>query len=549
MGIETEYALVGLAPDGHPLPRGKIASRLLFLAQHVLCNLAAGGTDKGIFLANGARFYIDVGSHPEFCTPECTDPRDVVRYVSAGDRILERLAAQIERKSTGLEKLLLFRNNVDYSGSRTTWACHESYHMRPALQTLPDEWLIPHLVSRIIYAGSGGFDSRSPGLEFVVSPRAPHMVREITRSSTGDRGILDGKDESLAEHGSRRLHLLCGDSLCSHTASWLKLGTTALVVRLVEAGVKPGLKYPLRHALGALRVFSGDPFCRATVLLENGEEVTAVDIQRRILRAVERRLDIMPEWAPAVVAAWRDVLVRLADDPARLDATLDWRIKHALFVAHSKQRGIARGRWDLLSTIVGHLHSRYIQLDEPAAPFRETVLDRRGPLAGQVLGMLHTAGRHKVDLEEIEVFLDLRDQLFEIDSRFAQLGPDGIFNALDRTGVLDHAVAGMGDIDRATQKPPFRGRARARGDAIREVSRSGPCEVFCGWDCIMDFEKNKILDLSDPFEEHPSWRPFHTSGKGDTRLAGLPPVEMDESGTSIDVAGTIRRIMEGPRWR
>jgi proteasome accessory factor A len=549
MGIETEYALVGLAPDGSRLPRGKLASGLLFLAQRELCNLAAGGMDKGIFLANGARFYIDVGSHPEFCTPECTDPSDVVRYVSAGDRILERLAAQIERKNAGLEKLMLFRNNVDYSGSRTTWACHESYHMRPALHTLPDEWLIPHLVSRVVYAGGGGFDSRSAGLEFVLSPRAPHMMRETTECSTGDRGILHSKDESLAERGSRRLHLLCGDSLCSHTASWLKLGTTALVVRLVEAGVRPGLKYPLKNALGALRTFSRDPTCRATVRLENGDDVSAVDIQRRILRVVERRLDIMPGWAPAVVAAWRDVLDCLESDPARLDATLDWRIKLALYAAHSEQRGIASGRWGLLSNIVRYLHSRYVALDNLEEPFPETLLDRRGPLASQVRGMLREMSRHEVDLEQLEVFLDLRDQLFEIDSRFAQIGPDGIFNALDRSGVLDHAVAGMGDIDEATQTPPSRGRARARGEAIREASRSGPCEVFCNWNCLMDFEKSRILDLSNPFEEHPSWRPFHTDGRGDPRISRVPSIEVEVSEPAIDVAATLRRIMVGEPWR
>jgi proteasome accessory factor A len=544
MGVETEYALVGLGPDGRQLPRGKLASQLLFLAQHKLCSLSAGGMEKGLFLANGGRFYIDVGSHPEFCTPECTDPRDVVRYVSAGDRILEQLAAHLERKNPELEKLMLFRNNVDYSGSKTTWACHESYHMRPGLRTIADEWLIPHLVSRVIYAGGGGFDSRSPGLEFVLSPRAPHMRRETTQCSTGDRGILHDKNEPLAQQGSRRLHLLCGDSLCSHRASWLKLGTTALVVRLIEAGVRPGLNLPLRHALGALRTFSSDKTCRKTVRLENNEEVTAVDIQRRILRSVEKRLFLMPEWAPAVVAAWHEVLDRLEDDPAGLDAILDWRIKHALYAAHSRQRGIALGRWGVLSSIVRYLHSRFAELGEVAAPFRETVLDPHGPLAGELRSMLLEMRRRKVDLDEVEAFLDLRDQLFEIDSRFAQIGPDGIFNALDRAGVLDHAVDGVVDIDTATEQPPPQGRARARGEAIREASRSGPHEVFCSWDRLVDCEKNELLDLSDPFEENPSWRPFRPEGRSEPRQPRRRPPDLD-----LTAAPTLRRIIEGRRWR
>jgi proteasome accessory factor A len=544
MGIETEYALVGLDRDGGRLPRGKLASQLLFLAQRELCNLPAGGMEKGLFLANGARFYIDVGSHPEFCTPECTDPRDVVRYVSAGDRILEGLAARMERKNPSLEKLMLFRNNVDYSGSKTTWACHESYHMRPGLRTIADDWLIPHLVSRIIYAGGGGFNSRSPGLEFVLSPRAPHMVREKTGCTTGDRGLLHDKDEPLAEQGSRRLHLLSGDSLCSHTASWLKLATTALVVRLVEAGVRPGLNYPLRHALGALRIFSGDSTCRATARLENDEEVTAIDIQRRILRSVEKRLFLMPEWAPAVVAAWREVLDRLEDDPAGLDTTLDWRIKYAMYLEHGRQRGIASDRWGVLSCIVRYLYSRFAELDEAEGPFRETVLDPNGLLARELRTMLLHMRRRKVELDEVEAFLDLRDQLFEIDSRYAQIGPDGIFNALDRAGVLDHAVDGVVDIDTAAEKPPLRGRARARGEAIREATRSGPREVVCTWDRLIDLHKSEFLDLSDPFEEHPLWRPFQPEGSPEPRSTRRRPPELD-----LTAAPTLRRIIEGRRWR
>ena len=120
--------------------------------------------------------------------------------------------------------------------------------------------------------------SLSPGVEFILSPRVPHMVREVSNDSTGNRGIFHTKDESLCGKGYHRLHLLCGESLCSETATWLKVGTTALVVALIEAGLRPGDAVALQSPLEAMRSFASDTVCKAIVESASGKDLTAIMI-------------------------------------------------------------------------------------------------------------------------------------------------------------------------------------------------------------------------------------------------------------------------------
>jgi proteasome accessory factor A len=171
--------------------------------------------------------YVDCGLHPEICTPECANPWDAVRYIQAGHRTLAGLAAAIESASTPGTEILCFRGNVDYSGTQATWGCHESYLHRIPLDALQPQ-VIPHLVTRLIYTGAGGFNPLSNGLEFTLSPRVAHIELVVSRSSTNERGIWHTKSESLCS-GYSRLHVLCGESLCSETATFLKIGATALM--------------------------------------------------------------------------------------------------------------------------------------------------------------------------------------------------------------------------------------------------------------------------------------------------------------------------------
>ncbi len=171
MGVESEYAFNLYGTQEQALDRDRGLKKMMSIARSRLVAVA-DAQSHGLYLQNGARFYVDAGSHPEYSTPECSSPTDVVRHVLAGERILRGLADELPEVRAG-QRAAIFRCNLDYI-TGNTWGCHESYLHRCLLPTLSRE-LIPHLASRVIYTGSGGFERRRNGTRFVISPRVAHL--------------------------------------------------------------------------------------------------------------------------------------------------------------------------------------------------------------------------------------------------------------------------------------------------------------------------------------------------------------------------------------
>jgi len=184
-------------------------------------------------------------------------------------------------------------------------------------------------------------------LEFTLSPRVPHLANVVSNNSTSDRGIFHTKDESLTKPGFHRLHIICGESLCSETAMWLKVATTALVVAMAEAGLSPGLAVGLHSPLQAMQTVASDPSCAALVETIQGRRLSALEIQYHYLSLAEKHLgnSRMPAWAEEVCRQWREMLNRLLDAPESVAPTLDWAIKRALYASYANSRGVA---WDSL---------------------------------------------------------------------------------------------------------------------------------------------------------------------------------------------------------
>jgi tetratricopeptide (TPR) repeat protein len=446
-GMETELAFAEQPrARGAPLLDRNLLGELFALARQRLAWLPED-CDSGMFLSNGARFYLDRGEHPEICTPECRSPAELVRWQLGCERILGELVAELEKRNPELQ-VSLFRCNVDYSGSGHTWGCHESYqHRRTHAEMAPQ--LIPHLVSRLVYTGAGGFDNKKQRLDFQLSPRVPHLVQEMG-GDTPERAIYNMRDEPLSKGGFNRLHVICGESLCSELANYLKLGATALVVRLVDAGVCRGSELALEDPLREMRRFARDPSCRARAKLADGRRLSAVEIQAEYLAMVEKQLgaDFMPEWAEPLCLRWRLVLEQLASDPHSLATSLDWAIKHALF--------------------------------------RDRV-DRAG-----------------VKLSDLCRSTALGAELCEIDTRFGELSARALFNALDEAGVLAHRIPERGSLEEATREPPPGGRAEQRGRAILELQAERD-RYSCRWDGISDRKRRRILLLEDPFATTAEW--------------------------------------------
>lgn len=505
-GVETEYAVTAIDRAGSVWAPATFSTKLVDAARRHLVHLRATA-DAGLFLANGSRLYVDYGDHPEISSPECLNPWDAVRYARAGDRIMAQLAQQVEREHA-LSETIVRTGNVDYSGSAATWGAHESYCHR-AQPAVLQRRLVPHLVSRTIYTGAGGFNPFSPGLEFVLSPRALHLMHVVSDASTSQRGIIHTRNEPLAARGYFRQHVLCGETLRSDLAAWLRVGVTALIVAMIEANVPCGDDVELESPVDALKAFARDVTCNHLVKMANGRPMTAIQIQRRYLERAIEHLEApwMPAWALTVCEEWDDILRRLEHGPEGAATRLDWAIKLAIFRDRVRRQGFD---WDALPawTKVAHFAEMSAEnADRPMVAWSETA--RSVPAIAEKYGLKWT---------DKDRFDALGQELLEGDVRFGQLGPSSVFDALDRAGVLDHHVPGVDRIDEAVEHPPAEGRAHVRGETIRRLATQAG-RYSCMWDYILDHETDRSLDLSDPFVEQATW---HAPPSATTRESPPP---------------------------
>jgi hypothetical protein len=335
-----------------------------------------------------------------------------------------------------------------------------------------------------------------------------HFRRVVTVNSTSERGIWHTKSEPLCS-GYSRLHVLCGESLCSETAAYLKVGVTALIVAMADAGLTPGGVLQLADPLAAMRSVAGDVTCKKPLRMASGNFMTAIGVQRYYLEQAEAHLgaSFMPAWAAEVCRRWRSILDQLEDAPASVEKTLDWGIKLALYANHARNLDI---RWDalpLLNQAIGQLGAALnarkgsgiaIPLESAIAPGRRMLKE-----VTSLEPLLRLQGLGLVDLRRL---LSSRQKFFEIDTRFGQLGSRGIFQALDLAGVLNHKISQVADIERAMTEPPASCRSRIRGQVIQRLS--GTSNARCDWQSIIDYSQEQVLDLSNPFASEESWRPL-----------------------------------------
>jgi len=509
--METEYALVLLDRQGQRISQALATDWLLAAARQRLIHLP-DLQSGGMFLTNGARFYIDCGHHPEFAGPELANPCDAARYVKAGEGLLEDLAADIARNQNSVGQALFFRQNVDYSGTGSTWGSHESYLHR-ADPSLFRQHLIPHLVSRLIYTGSGGFDATYPGIRFVLSPRVTYLRTEVSEQSTSSRGVLHTKNESLSSAGHNRLHLLCSESLFSERATFLRVGVTALIVAMIEEGLRPGDQVKLAAPLEAMRVFAGDPTCQRRIMTALGECLTAVMIQRRYLELAEAHLhdSFMPPWGPDVCREWRQTLDLVeSGSPQAVATRLDWAIRFSIFSRFLETEGYdwqTVQKWNRAAERPPRLPAKKAA-PPPDVPERDMLFGEAEVLENLLTELAAQARQDRATTDRLRKFQALRSRLFELDTRFGQLGGTGLFSQLDHAGVLDHHFPGVDNFEHAREYPPAIGRANLRGEYVRRLgqinaSREG---CVCDWAAIWDQAQNRFLDLSEPFLQHADWK-------------------------------------------
>lgn len=406
-GLETEFGVTFAARGDKTYTPDELA-RMLFR------KVVAWGRSSNVFLGNGSRLYLDVGSHPEYATAECDQVAQLIAHDRAGERIVESLVhdAQEHVDALGVDGTVhVLKNNTDSAGN--SYGCHENYLLRRQGDfARVAQILVPHLISRQILVGSGKVLPGPRGAKYVFSQRADHMWETVSSATTRSRPIINTRDEphADAEH-YRRLHVIVGDSSMAEPTTMLKVGATDLVLRMIEAGV-PLRDYTLDNPMRAIREISHDISGRATFELANGRTMTAIDLQREILAKATDFLagtQSRPHDA-ATLELWERGLDAVeSGDLSKIDTELDWAIKLSVIRRYQSRSGA--------------------DLDDP----RVTRLD---------------LAYHDIDREQ------------------------GLYYRLVRAGLVRTIVKEI-DVLEAVALPPQTTRAKLRGDFIRAAQDAG----------------------------------------------------------------------------
>ncbi len=407
-GIETEFGIAYSNPNSRPLSPEEVA-RYLFR------KVVSWGRSSNVFLANGSRLYLDVGSHPEYATAECDDLAQLIAHDRAGEAILMDLVEEAQRRLAleGFDGTVhLFKNNTDSAGN--SYGSHENYLIprRGEFNRLA-EILIPFLITRALIAGAGKVLTGPHGPIYAFSQRADHIWEGISSATTRSRPIINTRDEPHADaEFYRRLHVIVGDSNMSETTTLLKTGSIDILLRMIEAGVimhDMRLENPIR----SIREISHDLTGKQLVRLANGKDVTALDIQREYLSKAEDFIAREGEHTPHVgqiMELWERTLDAIdTGDHSKIDTEIDWAIKKRLIDSYRERNSLELGS------------SRVAQLDL----------------------MYHDISPKR-----------------------------GLFNLLAARGLAKRVVADL-DIVTAVDQPPQTTRAKLRGDFVRRAQAAG----------------------------------------------------------------------------
>ena len=433
-GLENEYGIICTSDR-----RGGKALSIQNAVMYLFREIISGRMYPDVFLENGARFYQDIGCHPEYATPECDNVIDLVTHDKAGERIIERLSISAERKmrSDGfLGKISVFKNNTDTPGN--TYGCHENYLMERSVsfRQLASQ-LIPFFVTRQVFAGAGKVKPTSRG-RYAISQRAQHIREEISIATTTARGIINTRDEPHADREKyRRLHVIVGDSNMSEFATYLKIGTTAIVLRMIEDNFITQ-RLALRDSVRTIQLISEDTTCTRRIELENGKRLSAVELQREYLECAKQYFE-QAESDPItaqIMARWEYVLTCLETDPMQLDRELDWVIKKKMIETYVESRHL---KWDSAKVMM-------------------------------------------------------------LDLQYHNIRPDrGLYYKLEKEGLVERIVTNE-DIEHSMHHPPETTRAKFRG---RFVKLANERKILCGvnWSYIQLYEPYQKLFLStDPLQ-------------------------------------------------
>ena len=435
-GIETEYGVTCTFRGQRRLSPDEVA-RYLFR------RVVSWGRSSNVFLKNGARLYLDVGSHPEYATPECDNVVDLVTHDKAGERTLEGLLMDAERRlrEEGIAgDIYLFKNNTDSAGN--SYGCHENYLVgRHGEFSRLADILVPFLVTRQMLCGAGKVLQTPRGAVFCISQRAEHIWESVSSATTRSRPIINTRDEPHADaERFRRLHVIVGDSNMSEVTSLLKVGATDIVLRMIEAGVVMR-DLTLENPIRAIREVSHDMTCRRKVKLANGREASALEIQREYFEKASDFVDrrggdpttkrVLELWGRTIDAVDTGDLDKVARE-------IDWVTKHTLI-----ERYRAKNNLGLASPRVAQLDLAY-----------------------------HDVNRNR-----------------------------GLYYKLEKSGIVERVTTDLATFE-AKSVPPQTTRARLRGEFIKRAQEKRR-DFTVDWVHLkLNDQAQRTVLCKDPFRAH-----------------------------------------------
>jgi proteasome accessory factor PafA2 len=379
-GIETEYGILSPGPEQNPIAASSVLVNAYSadvqqkigwdFEDETPGNDARGFAREGSLapmvethlantvLINGARYYVD-HAHPEYSTPECLTPYECLVHDKAGELVMRRSMLAAALRIPDQPAPVVYKNNSDGKGN--SYGCHENYMMDRAVpfnQVI--DGVVPHFVSRTIFTGSGKVGVETPALDsktvhFQISQRAEFFEEIVGLETTLKRPIVNTRDEPHADPKRfRRLHVIVGDANMSESATFLKLGTTAIVLSMIEDEAMPARDLSLADPVRALHSVSADLSLRRALPLSDGSSATALELQWELFGAArkyaeEQGLSSLGDHGGAggvgdrILTLWETVLQGLETDPASLADTLDWVAKRQLLLAYQERHSCG---WD-----------------------------------------------------------------------------------------------------------------------------------------------------------------------------------------------------------
>ena len=412
------------------------AARFLFKRE------GSASSSSNVFMANGSRLYLDVGSHPEYATAECDSIIDLLNQDRAGELILQDLVTEAQLTMASEEvkgSLYLFKNNTDSSGN--SYGCHENYLLRRRNNFAGQlDSLLPFLISRQLFCGAGKVLKTPRGVQFAFSQRADHMWDGVSSSTTRSRPMINTRDEPHADAELyRRLHVIVGDSNMSEPTTLVKFVSMDLILRLLEAG-KLRRDLSLDNNIRAIRDVSHDTTGRALLTLSDGRSITALELAIEYLDAVKNSIatnsyELSPEHTYGLELWERALKAIETANSALIDTEIDWAIKERIINIYAEKHNLT--------------------LDSP--------------------------------------------QVAQLDLCFHDIDPQrGIFRLLESSGQA-RRITEHGQVLEAKTTPPATTRAKLRGDFIAQAALSG-CEVIVDWTHLkINDASQRTVICKDPF--------------------------------------------------